>query len=295
MTFRPLFVQLTGKQGSRRFAVLHLPSGGQAPVGLVVHAPAFAEEMNKSRRMVALQARALAAAGVAVLIPDLYGCGDSPGNMAGASWSGWVTDVADCQRWMRAEQERRWPGQPQVPCALWGLRSGALLAAAAARELAEVCDLLVWQPTVHGRTALQQFMRLLSAGEMLGGKAQGAAAQARAALAAGGSWEIAGYQLPGAVALGMESATFEPPGTAGRLVAFELSQRSEPSLTPALAANMSRWQAAGWHTRAEVVQGPAFWQTTEIEDAPELIDATSRGLAAAWLQPDLVATDAQAA
>ncbi len=40
---------------------------------LVVHVHAFAEEMNKSRRMAAMQSRALAAAGFAVLQIDLLG------------------------------------------------------------------------------------------------------------------------------------------------------------------------------------------------------------------------------
>jgi len=43
--------------------------------------------MNKSRRMVALQARALAGRGFAVLQMDALGCGDSAGDMQDATWA----------------------------------------------------------------------------------------------------------------------------------------------------------------------------------------------------------------
>ena len=282
MPYEPAYIQLTVDAASRRFVVLHWPAGESPPVGMAVHAPAFAEEMNKSRRMVALQARDFARAGVAVLIPDLFGCGDSPGKLADASWSGWIRDLVHAQSWLRAECTRRWPEQPRLPCALWGLRAGALLAVAAAREIDEECDLLTWQPALQGRSALHQFLRLLSAGEMIAGQAKGEAAAARAALAAGDSWEITGYHLPAAVAAGLETAAFEPPPTASQLIAFELSNRDEPSLSPALATAAARWQAAGWNVRTEALRGPSFWQTTEIEDAPQLISATSASLLAAW-------------
>ena len=48
----------------QRFCLWHADPA-HAPGALVVHVHAFAEEMNKSRRMAALQSRALAAAGAA--------------------------------------------------------------------------------------------------------------------------------------------------------------------------------------------------------------------------------------
>jgi len=47
----------------------------------VLHFPPFAEEMNKCRAMVSAQARELANIGVAVVVPDLYGTGDSAGGV----------------------------------------------------------------------------------------------------------------------------------------------------------------------------------------------------------------------
>lgn len=282
MSFEPAYVQLDDNGASRRFVVLHLPASQGAPIGLVVHAPAFAEEMNKARRMVALQARALANSGFAVLVPDLYGCGDSPGDFAQATWARWVRDVVDARHWLQRECLRRWPSRPAPSCALWGLRTGALLAAAAARQLQEPCQLVAWQPVLQGRGTLQQFLRLLTAGEIVGAKAAGDAGAARAALSSGEACEVAGYQLPAAVAAGMESSVFEPPPVTCKLAAFEVSARDEPSLSPALAAAATRWQTAGWQVDTQVVSGPAFWQTTEIEDAPLLINATTEYMRSAF-------------
>src|SRR5687768_8838655 len=75
---------LSAPHGGRRFCLLHMPS--RPARALVVYVHPFAEEMNKSRRMAALQARALAASGHAVLQIDLLGCGDSSGDFGDASW-----------------------------------------------------------------------------------------------------------------------------------------------------------------------------------------------------------------
>jgi alpha/beta superfamily hydrolase len=68
-----------------RYCQLHAPQGGPLQ-GLILCIHPFAEEMNKSRRMAALQSRALAEAGYTVLQIDLHGCGDSAGDFGEASW-----------------------------------------------------------------------------------------------------------------------------------------------------------------------------------------------------------------
>jgi exosortase A-associated hydrolase 2 len=275
MPFEPLHVRLEDDALSSRFIVLHLPEHGREPLGLVVHAPAFAEEVNKARRMVALQARTLAAEGFAVVVPDLLGCGDSPGDFNEATWSTWVNDIAGAARWIANEFARRWPGQPRPPTVLWGLRVGALLAAAAARRLREPCALVLWQPTLQGGSALQQFLRLLTAADIVGGRAPTGGASPRATLAAGTALEVAGYLLTPALANGMEAATLALPERPDSIAAFEVGAREPASLSPALAATSERWRTQGWQVHAEALRGPAFWQTTEIEDAPALIEATT--------------------
>ena len=274
MPFHPQFLALADSESSRRFAVLHWPAEPRVPLGLVVHAPAFGEEMNKSRRMVALQSRALAEDGLAVLVIDPLGCGDSPGDFGDASWDAWVQDITDALAWMRREFARRHPVCNEPPRVLWGLRAGALLAAAAAERTPGPCALLLWQPSTAGRTVLQQFLRLLSAADLMTGKTQGAAAAAKAELAAGRVQEVAGYRLSPRLAFGLETASLKPAASPSDLWAIELSTRTGATPSPALLDALRRWQRAGWQTHAEVVNGPAFWQTTELEDAPELLAAT---------------------
>ena len=70
----------------QRFCLYHpaVNAQGVAPLGHVVYVHPFGEEMNKSRRMATLQARALAQAGFSVLQVDLLGCGDSSGDFGDA-------------------------------------------------------------------------------------------------------------------------------------------------------------------------------------------------------------------
>ena len=68
--------------GERKlFAVNFLPDG-VSPRAAILFLHPFAEEMHKSRRTVAQQARAFAQAGYAVMLLDLSGCGDSTGDIA---------------------------------------------------------------------------------------------------------------------------------------------------------------------------------------------------------------------
>ena len=244
--------------------------------GQVLYIHPLAEEMNKSRRMAAQQARALSAAGFAVLQMDLLGCGDSSGDFGDATWSAWVDDVLAACRWLRSQPisvSNAGLAKP-VPLWLWGLRSGCLLAADAAPKLPEPCHFLFWAPAPAGKQLLQQFLRLKVAGDMLTGSAKGVMDGLRRQLAAGDTVEVAGYALNPALASGLDLASLNPPVTAARLEWLELSTRADATLTPVATQTQARWQRAGHAVRSHLVTGPSFWQTAEIEDAPALITAT---------------------
>lgn len=271
----PLFIEPGRGPHGKRFALLHRAHGHQ-PRGLIVFAAPFAEEMNKSRRMVSLQSRALAAQGWTVLCPDLFGCGDSEGDFGEASWAQWVDDLITCSHWLRAHVAGQ---SSEAPLTFWGLRAGALLACEAARRLGDVAGLLLWQPQVAGAAVLQQFLRVASAGEMLASAARsGHAPSLRARLAAGNTIEVAGYRVAPELAAGLEQARLGDLPPAQRVDWFELSSRAESSLSPAATRTIEVWKSAGAEVRADVVQGPAFWQTSEIEDAPALLHATQSAL-----------------
>lgn len=251
--------------GGECFCLLHRPERGGGHRAVVYVQP-FAEEMNKARRMAAVQARALAAAGCLVLQIDFSGCGDSAGEFGDAAWQTWVDELCGACAWLRA--------RTRAPLWLWGLRTGCLLAAAAAPRLAEPADFLFWQPVQSGRQYLQQFLRLKAAAEMQGGEAGGVMERLREELARGETVEIAGYALSPALAAGLEQAELTPPAVPSRLEWFELSSRGAGGLSPASLRRLEQWQAAGHRVRGTALAGPPFWQTTEIEESPALLAAS---------------------
>lgn len=265
------FLDAPGAEAGQRFCKLHEPRDG-VPRAAVVYVHPWAEEMNKSRRMAALGARALADAGCAVLQIDLLGCGDSSGEFADASWAHWVDDVVLACRWLRR--------YTAAPMWLWGLRAGCMVAAEAAPQLGEPCKFLFWQPVLSGKLALQQFLRLRGAADALAGQASSISAMHQQ-LAAGEGIDVAGYRLTPALANGLEHASLTPPQYASRAVWLEVSSRDEPALLPASVAAIERWRDAGHEVLAQVVVGPSFWATLEIEESPALVVASVDAMAAA--------------
>ncbi|HEY9109118.1 MAG TPA: hydrolase 2, exosortase A system-associated [Roseateles sp.] len=264
---RPDVFFLPAGKGEQRLCVFHAPA--HAPRSRVLYLHPFAEEMNKSRRMVALACRALAEAGHAVLQIDLRGCGDSSGDFGDTSWADWQADVRLGLEWLDTQV-------PDAPLWLWGLRAGCLLAAA---DWGRPANHLFWQPMSSGKLALQQFLRLKLAAEMAGGAGKGLMDQLKGELAAGRSVEIAGYNLGAGLASGLEAAKLAPSGTPGRVEWLELSTREDAVLTPVSEQAVKSWQDAGWCVRPQILQGPGFWATSEIELAPVLIERTIEVLA----------------
>jgi len=268
-----LFIDVGASAAGRRFAMHHLPRGDKL-AGLVIYVQPFAEEMNKSRRMAALQAAAMADAGWAVLLPDLLGCGDSAGDFGQASWDDWIDDVVQSCHWLKRRH-----GSPPVPLCLWGLRSGCLLAAEAARHLENAAvHFLFWQPVLNGQVLLQQFLRLKLAGDLIGGTGKQAMASARQALANGQGIEVAGYHMSAALARGLSAARLVPAPAPCQVDWFDLSSREDTPAAPAADSTAASWQAAGHLVRRHKVVGPSFWQTSEIAVCPDLIEKSMAAL-----------------
>ncbi|MCA1855849.1 hydrolase 1, exosortase A system-associated [Massilia oculi] len=257
------------------FCLFHPPHGTCR--GALVHVPPFGEEMNRSRRMVALAARALAAQGIGVLQLDLYGCGDSAGESGEARWEGWKADLAAACAWLSARLGR--------PVGLWGLRLGALLALDYARDAVHPpARLLLWQPVTKGATWLTQFLRLRLAGAMLQeGEAEGGTSALRATLQAGTPLQIAGYELAPALAAaidGVSAAALAP--RACPVHWCEVVAAPDRPLPPAAASVAQGWRAAGVDLQVQLVDGPAFWSTPEITEAPALLEASLQACAGEW-------------
>jgi len=254
-----------------RYCVLHRPR--KTPRGAVVYVHPFAEEMNKARRMAALQARRMATEGYGVLQIDLLGCGDSSGDFADATWDNWCSDVAHA---VRLIEERI----PDVPLVLWGLRLGALIALSAAsmQGLAPRCFLL-WQPIISGRAYLREFIRIHAVGQMLSGKPSEGIEAIRERLLDGQSVEIAGYTLSAALARSMDGVRIESMlGENERALWWEVTADGRQALRPVVARAVSSLTDRGARVDLRRASGEPFWHSVEIEECPSLIDATIQGL-----------------
>ncbi|MGH8714615.1 MAG: hydrolase 2, exosortase A system-associated [Casimicrobiaceae bacterium] len=256
----------------RRFGLLHRAAAESRQAGAILYVHPLAEEMNKARRVAAVQAGALAKAGWTVLLLDLFGCGDSEGDFRDAGWKQWLADVRAAREWLRAET-----GMAPV---LWGLRAGALLAANAAREMHPAPDLVLWQPVFSGKQLLQQFLRLRVAGQLTGSSAgdRVGTEHLRAQLGRGEVLEVAGYEVSRDLASGMEASELVPPSEPIRIELLEVSVSEETGLSPAATQRLDRWRTAGHRVNGSSVHGLPFWQTQEIAECPLLIDATLRAI-----------------
>ena len=262
---QPFFLE---GRGGPLFALYHPPLAGE-PRAIVVHCPAFAEEMNKSRRMVALQARAFVEQGLGTLVFDLFGTGDSAGDFGDATWDGWLADVRVALDWAGARCAR---------VALWGLRGGALLAGAAAREAGDaVAQVLLWQPVLNGEVWLSQFLRLRTAAALFRGGEKETVKDLQGRLLSGETVEVAGYRVGPALAAGLLGSSLTDDLTvAGRPVAWlEVTSGEGRELPPASARTTDALTQGGVPVRSAVVGGEPFWSTQEIAVAPELIRATA--------------------
>lgn len=260
---------LSGQAGPL-FALYWTPSQSK-PEQAFLHVPAFAEEMNKSRRMVALQAKALADQGVAVLVLDLFGTGDSGGDFAEASWECWLADVASGVAWLK---ER---GIAQVN--LWGLRTGALLALDfAQRNPGEIERLLLWQPVLNGDTFVTQFLRLrVAAAIMNSNMPKEKTSDLKRQLLAGQTIEVAGYLLnPDLIKpLMLLRADCLTLPNVKEVALFEVVANEDTQVSMSSSQFFGMLQEKRIKASLTKIIGDSFWASQEISEAPELIKMSS--------------------
>lgn len=252
-----------------RFCLYHAPETGTPPRGAILYIHPFAEELNKSRRMVALQARAYAQQGFGVLQIDLFGCGDSSGELPQARWDTWLSDLTRAWQWLQARHTG--------PRYLWGLRLGALLALDFAKRV-RPDGVILWQPALSGRAYLNQFARLQSAARLFPN-----------APAVEQSAEIAGYLMSPVLSATIGRLDAEalaprcpvqwmelsptPQGAAAEYASAAGNHHA--TLQPASALLIDRWRQGGARVQAYPVHGETFWTASEIGIAPELLAATT--------------------
>jgi exosortase A-associated hydrolase 2 len=182
----PLFIE---SHSGKLFAIYYPAANDNVAKNTIIHIPAFAEEMNTSRRIVAAQAQEFVAQGHAVLILDLFGTGESDGDFADATWEIWLQNIDTAISWLNQK------GLQKIT--LWGLQLGALLAMDFTNRYPNrVQHLISWQPVLNGEVFVTQFLRLRVAATMMNNATpREKTSDLKQQLLDGKKIEVAGYWL----------------------------------------------------------------------------------------------------
>jgi exosortase A-associated hydrolase 2 len=260
-------------QGTR-FCLYHPPRFIHECRGALIYIHPFGDEMNKSRRMAAMQARTFAAVGFGVLQIDLFGCGDSSGEFREARWDIWKQDLLIARKWIE--------GRTKAPISLWGLRLGALLALDFAKSSPPgIHGIILWQPVISGESFLTQFLRLQLANEMLAGgqEKKGGINALRFALAAGKTLEVAGYELSPELASAINGLKAIELAVKDICIHwFEVVTEEGRHLSPSAEKVVGAWKQNEVDLHMHLVACLPFWATQEISECSNLVATTTRAI-----------------
>lgn len=239
----------------------------ERPVVLLL--PPFAEEMNRSRRMFACQARALAARGFGVATFDPFGTGDSEGDFAAADWKVWLADTKVVIEELYTRGART--------LGVLALRSGALLAMDAFRAASgRISHAVFWAPVIEGRTLVRQLLRLHAASFMSMERGGSVARSLEERLASGETVEIAGYAINPQLVNALQQLNLRELGSARPppIDWVEVTAADQPA-PPASVRCTETLVGEGVRVRLNVVHDEPFWSLPEITIAPRLAAMTT--------------------
>ena len=191
-----------------------------APVRMLI-VPALFDEANKTRRLLAQMMRLLAARGVASVLPDLPGCGESLAPLELQDLASWRAAVRKCVRHFGASH-------------VLAIRGGATLLPRGAKGWS-------FEP-VAGAAQLRTMVRAGTIAAREEGRDETSAHLLDFGRAHG--LELAGYRLGARMIADLEQSTLpkrskRPVLTIAELGGEPLWRRSEPGYDPALAAALA--------------------------------------------------------
>lgn len=259
--------EFVGASGRRLFVMLRAPVLASGECMLVV--PPFAEEMNKSRRLVTELARHACRGGKALLSVDLYGTGDSDGEFSEARVGQWIDDLACAMAWSAA---RGW----RVTSVL-GIRLGAILAAALVRQRdIEFSRAVFWQPVVSGSRFVDQFLRLRVMASRMENDASESVAGLRGRLKAGETVEVAGYILSGGLCAEIDALDLRVQLTSSfpAIRWLEVVADIAAPVPPGTQRTIEAARSAGCQIDYAQIACEPFWMSTEVVVCHELVVAS---------------------
>ncbi len=243
----------------------------------VVFVPPFAEEMNKSRKMMSSMLKRIAARADGYIF-DFSGTGDSQGNFNDQTWQSWC---ADFNRFVKTVMEQNQYQSLQII----SLRTGSLVLSEASR-LSEfdsfrpfIKAVHMWNPVLNSSQFFNQFLRIQLAAEMMKESDNKRTAKDLVIeLQEKGELEVAGYMINSQLyqQLVAASAAFsgEMSGCAIRI--YDLNARG--AVTPAIQNGVSKHFPEHGNAQLIGVQGDQFWSTQEISVSEALINATETNI-----------------
>lgn len=271
MAIRPKVLPHFYSSSSGELFYLHVRAHADSGKALLV-IPPFAEEMNKSRKMMALLLNRAAEQGREGFLFDLFGTGDSEGEFADAGWQKWLDNLGDML--VRLKQTYQ-----VTDIAVVAIRTGALLLNDYLNQLNDADDIGItsihyWNPVFNSSQFVSQFLRLKLAADMMQeGAEKLTAKQLRAQLAEQGQLEVAGYTLNESLIAGLEQANIAlPPSLQQTDTGFyELNALGKltPGLQKYIPTVMGEGDYLSWAHNA-----PQFWSTQEISLCEALLQQT---------------------
>jgi pimeloyl-ACP methyl ester carboxylesterase len=266
--------EFRGRLGEQVFSYLHMPAS--SPRGAVlVCSPLHGEFVANYRREVLL-ARALAAAGQAVLRFHYRCSGNSDGDGRDLTFDSMREDALAGIERLRADL-------PGSPVTVVGTRWGSLIAASAA-SLHPEASLVLWEPlATASRFFADAFMSRRVREVRRGVDRPSADQELQDRLVAGESVDVVAHRLEPALYRSSVDRTLEAElGSATRRV-FAAQIGPTGSVRPDLAKLVKRWREAGLHVEAVGLKGEeTWWLVEERYDNPsdkpvslELIEITT--------------------
>jgi exosortase A-associated hydrolase 2 len=260
-----LRAEFIAAERGRIFVLARRPAAMTSAAVLMV--PPFAEEMNKSRKMMAELALKLADRGVPSICVDLFGTGDSDGEFRDATWPRWSADLQTAMQWadhagMRVSK-------------ILGARLGCSLAIELIRQSTASFERIVfWQPVLDGKRFIEQFLRLRIAARMMENDRKETVADLRGRLAQGETIEVAGYELNSELVTAIERASTEALLNIApcNLDWIEVVRAAGAAVSTPTAKTIETIRAKGFSAQLHCVVSEPFWSSTEIVTCAELID-----------------------
>ena len=260
---------LDGSQG--KLFCLHFLSNSSNIKGHVLYFPPFGEEMNRCRALAAALARRLAALDYSCLIMDLYGTGDSEGELIDASWQTWREDSLMAVNWLKDYSD--------APISALGLRLGALLSLDMANTHQGMFDqVILWQPIINGENYLTQIFRQRVA-YLVDNKLPAETTQEiRQRLFAGDTLEISGYVFSGSLAASIDKIKLRELSNLTNLKINWFEHVSDPDKPVTIASKKAIDQLIEQNNIVNVhtFTSPPLWELHKRDDATELLELTAK-------------------